>query len=164
MQHLLALVVSLHLICYDWFSVRMEKSTPLTEVQMLAIKRLTAALGPKYIEFLAAQGPDVLNARVDTFMQYETTFVEQVQTQAASAMPTGFVTIPDEEVQPRSLRVDVKHYSGKEGEILSSGSVRLRWLWDLDSYHLSTSESRWLSLISMGELENGLWRVARQLT
>ena len=95
---------------------------------MLAIKRLTAALGPKYIEFLAAQGPDVLNARVDTFMQYETTFVEQVQTQAASAMPTGFVTIPDEEVQPRSLRVDVKHYSGKEGEILSSGSVRLRWL------------------------------------
>ena len=79
------------------------------------------------MEFLATQGPDVLNARVETSIQYETVLLEQVQYQVASAMPTRYVAIPTEEAKTLPLRVDVKHYSGKEGKTLPSESVRLRW-------------------------------------
>ena len=56
----------------------MEKSTPLTEVQNVALDKPTAALGPEYAEFLSAQGPGVLNARVETFTQYESALLEEV--------------------------------------------------------------------------------------
>ena len=49
------------------------------------------------MEFLAAQGPDVLNARVETFMQYETSLLGQVQNQVASAMPTCYLDMPTED-------------------------------------------------------------------
>ena len=97
----------------------MEQSTPLNEAQKVAFDKLTAAVGPEYLEFLAAQGLDVLNARVETFIQYETALLGQVQNQVASAMPTCFVAMPDEKVKPRPLRVDVKHFSGKEGKNLT---------------------------------------------
>ena len=71
------------------------------------------------MEFLAAQGPDVLNKRVENFMQYEMALLGQVQNQVASAMPTRYVAMPTEEAKPRPLRVDVTHYSGKEEENLS---------------------------------------------
>ena len=56
----------------------MEQSTPLNEAQKVAHDKVTAAVCPEYVEFLAAQDPDVLNARVETFMQYETAIVGQV--------------------------------------------------------------------------------------
>ena len=84
-------------------------------------------MGPGYVEFLAAQGPDLLNARVETFTQYGTAFVRQIQNQTASAIPTRFVAMSDEEAKPCPLRVDVKHFFGKEGETASCGSVKLRW-------------------------------------
>ena len=59
--------------------MRKEQSTPLSEAQKVALDKLTAAVGPEYVEFLAAQGPDVLNARVEAFMQYETALMGQVQ-------------------------------------------------------------------------------------
>ena len=67
--------------------MRLEQSTPLLEAQKIALDNLTAAVGSKY-EFWAAQGPDVLNERVETFMQYETALLGQVQNQVVSAMPT----------------------------------------------------------------------------
>ena len=99
----------------------MEQSTPLPEAQKVALDKLIATIDPENVEFLAAQGPDVLNARVETFMQYETALLGQVQNQVALDMPTPYVAMPQEEATPRPLQVDVKDYSGKEGETSPSG-------------------------------------------
>ena len=56
----------------------MEQSTPLSEAQKVALDKLTTAVGPEYVKFLAPQGPDVLNARVETFIQYESALLGQV--------------------------------------------------------------------------------------
>ena len=58
--------------------MRIEQSTPLNDAQKVALYRLTATGGPEYVEFLAAQGPDVLNPCVETFMQYETALLGKV--------------------------------------------------------------------------------------
>ena len=105
----------------------MEQSTPFSEAQKVALDNLTAALVPEYVDFLAAQGPHVLNARVETTMQYETALLGQFQNQVASAMPTRYMAMPPEKAKPRPFRLDVKYYSGKEGETLPSGSVILKW-------------------------------------
>ena len=59
--------------------MRMDQSTHFTESQKVAIDKMTASVGLNFFEFLAVKGPDVLNARVDTFMQDETTLLGQVQ-------------------------------------------------------------------------------------
>ena len=105
----------------------MEQPTPLSEAQNVALQYLTAAVGPEYVEFLAAQGPDVLDARVETFMQYEAALLVQVQNQVSSAMPTRYVVMQPEEAKPRPPRVGFEHYFGKEGETSPSGYVRLIW-------------------------------------
>lgn len=71
----------------------MEQFSPLSEPQKVAFDKLTAAVGPEYVKFLVSQGPDVLNARLEGFMQYDTALVGQVQDQMASAVPTRFVSV-----------------------------------------------------------------------
>ena len=97
----------------------MEKSTPLFNAQKVALNNLIAAVGPEYVVFLAAQGPGVRNARVETFMQYQSSLLGQVQNQVSSAMLTRFVVVPEEEAKHRPVRVDVEHYSGKKGRNLT---------------------------------------------
>ena len=60
----------------------------------------------------------MLTARVEGFLQYEASFLGQVQDQMTSAMPTRYVSVPEKEARPRPHRVKVKNYSGKEGENL----------------------------------------------
>ena len=87
----------------------MEQYIPLTEGQNVALDELTAAVSPDFAELLAAQGPDVLNARVENLMQYRSALLGHIQTEVASAMPTRFDAMSDEEAKPRPLMVDVKH-------------------------------------------------------
>ena len=105
----------------------MEKPTSLSEVQEVALDQLTASLGPEYVEFLVSQGPEVLTARVEGFLQYEASLLGQVQDQMALAMPTRYDSVPDEEARPRPLRVEVKTTQERRVKTSSSGSVRLRW-------------------------------------
>ena len=57
----------------------MENPTPLSESQKVALDKLTASLSPDYVEFLVSQGPEVLTARVEGFLQYEVFLLGQVQ-------------------------------------------------------------------------------------
>ena len=93
----------------------MENPTPLPEAQKVALDKLTASLGPAYVEFLASQGPEVLAARVEGFLQYEAFLLGQFQDQTASAMLTRYVYVPDKEARPRPLRVEVKKLPRKGG-------------------------------------------------
>ena len=47
------------------------------------------------------------------------TLAGQVLNEVVSAMLTLYVANPDEEAKPRPLRVELKHYSGKEREYLT---------------------------------------------
>ena len=60
----------------------------------------------------------MLTAHVEGFLKYEASLLGQVQDQMASAMPTRYVSISDEEDRPSPLRVEGKNYSGTEGENL----------------------------------------------
>ena len=57
----------------------MENPTLPSEAQKVALDKLTESLGPKYVEFLVSQGPEVLTALVEGFLQYEVFLLGQVQ-------------------------------------------------------------------------------------
>ena len=48
----------------------MENPTLLSEAQKVALDKLTASLGPEYVEFLVSQGPELLTARVESMKRF----------------------------------------------------------------------------------------------
>ena len=52
----------------------MERLAYLSKAQRLALDKQRALIGAKQIDYIVDQGPEVLNARLEAFMQFEATF------------------------------------------------------------------------------------------
>ena len=72
----------------------METKINVSETQGLALEKLRALVGNEQVSIILAQGPDVIRARLDTFMQFESTLIGQVHDHFVSAMPTRHVAVP----------------------------------------------------------------------
>ena len=77
--HLVALVVNLRLSLDKTSISEMESFKDISATQRRAYEKLKSLFGLDHIEYLMSQGSEVLLARIDAFMQYESTLIEQVQ-------------------------------------------------------------------------------------
>ena len=67
------------------------------------LEKLRALVGNEKVELILTQGPDVIRARLDAFMQFKSTLIGQVHDHLASATPTQYVLVPDEDPRDHPL-------------------------------------------------------------
>ena len=74
----------------------METKIKLSEAQGLALEKLRALVGNKQVDLILAQGPDLVRARLEALMQFDSALIGQVHDHLASVMPTRYVPVPIE--------------------------------------------------------------------
>uniref|UniRef100_M4B7D5 Uncharacterized protein n=1 Tax=Hyaloperonospora arabidopsidis (strain Emoy2) TaxID=559515 RepID=M4B7D5_HYAAE len=52
------------------------------------MEKLRALVGNEQVDLILAQGPEVIRARLDAFMQFESTLIGQVHDHSVSVVPT----------------------------------------------------------------------------
>ena len=68
-----------------------------SEAQCLVLDKLRALIGIEQTDLIVAQGPEVLNTRLKSFMQFVATLIGQFHDHVTPTMPTRYIPMPDEE-------------------------------------------------------------------
>ena len=110
--------------------MRMENPTPLSESQKVALDKLTASLGPEYVEFLVSQGLEVLTARVEVFLQYEASLLVQIKNKWRRLCLHAMCLFQTKRLRLVHLEWKLKSSQERRVKTSSSRSMRLRWTSD----------------------------------
>ncbi|KAG2784867.1 hypothetical protein PC116_g2898 [Phytophthora cactorum] len=88
--------------------------TNLPPAQQDALNKLMSLLGPEGISHLESQGPEAVNARLESCSRYENALLEHVQERMSAA--TAAASVPREvSTKLKPLLVSVKTFDGNDG-------------------------------------------------
>ncbi|KAG3111005.1 hypothetical protein PI124_g8054 [Phytophthora idaei] len=91
--------------------------TNLPPAQQDALNKLMSLLGSEGVSHLASQGPEAVNARLESFSRYENALLEHVQERMSAARAAVSAT-REGSTRPKPLLVSVKTIEGKDRENL----------------------------------------------